>query len=174
MGSFGVATEPLGAAQLDELIPKRRTVAVSRNIGNYFRVSPDERLILGGRAQFAVSTPSADLKSARILQRQMHAIFPQLKGVEIDYFWGGMIEVTCDRFARVGEHEGMLYALGFSGSGVQEATNMGRVLAALLTGDTSANPYRDLPWPAIPGHFGPPWFLPFLGAYYTLKDRLAA
>ena len=28
-------------------------------------------------------------------------------------------------------------------------------------------------WPAIPGHFGPPWFLPAVGLYYSLKDKLA-
>ena len=28
-------------------------------------------------------------------------------------------------------------------------------------------------WRAIPGHLGPPWFLPAVGLYYRLKDRLA-
>ena len=28
-------------------------------------------------------------------------------------------------------------------------------------------------WRAIPGHIGPPWFLPAVGLYYRLKDRLA-
>ena len=43
-------------------------------------------------------------------------------------------------------------------------------MAAVLSGDAGANPLRDLPWPAVPGHFGPPWFMPFVGAYYRLKD----
>jgi hypothetical protein len=68
----------------------------------------------------------------------------------------------------------MLYALGYSGSGVQEATHMGIVLSRMLEGDFAANPYRSLDWPPIPGHFGPPWFLPFMGIYYTLKDKLGA
>jgi hypothetical protein len=32
-------------------------------------------------------------------------------------------------------------------------------------------PWREREWPAIPGHFGPPWFLPVIGLYYQLKDN---
>jgi hypothetical protein len=48
---------------------------------------------------------------------------------------------------------------------------MGAVMAARIMGDDVANPFRDMPWPAIPGHFGPPWFLPLIGVYYRWKDR---
>ena len=34
----------------------------------------------------------------------------------------------------------------------------------------SLNPWKDFDWPAIPGYFGRPWFLPILGAYYRMKD----
>ncbi|WP_137391124.1 NAD(P)/FAD-dependent oxidoreductase [Rhodoligotrophos defluvii] len=174
VGSFVIATEPLDQSTVDRLIPKHRTVAVARNLGNYYRISPDNRLIFGGRAQFAVSSPRVDLRSGRILAGQMREIYPKLRDVRLDYCWGGMIEVTRDRFARAGEYKGMYYSLGYSGSGVQAATHMGTILARMLEGDASANPYRDLSWPPIPGHFGPPWFLPFVGAYYKVKDRLAA
>jgi glycine/D-amino acid oxidase-like deaminating enzyme len=36
----------------------------------------------------------------------------------------------------------------------------------------STNSWREVPWPAVPGHFGRPWFLPLAGAYYRLKDVL--
>jgi hypothetical protein len=39
-----------------------------------------------------------------------------------------------------------------------------------MGGDMSAN--ADLSWPAIPGHLGKPWFLPFVGAYYRIQDWL--
>ena len=29
----------------------------------------------------------------------------------------------------------------------------------------------DFDWPAIPGHLGPPSFLPLVGAYDRIKDR---
>jgi hypothetical protein len=40
-----------------------------------------------------------------------------------------------------------------------------------MNGTVDANPWRD-PFKRIPGHFGPPWFLPFAGAYYKAKDLL--
>jgi hypothetical protein len=49
---------------------------------------------------------------------------------------------------------------------------MGRVMARVLAGETSANPWRALPWNPIPGHFGTPWFLPAVGLYYRAKDAL--
>lgn len=172
IGSFIVATEPLGAAQLDSIMPTRRTATTTKNIGNYFRIAPDNRLIFGGRARFALSNPTSDMKSGRILEATLHSIFPQLGRVRIDYCWGGTIDLTADRLPRAGEHDGLFYAMGYSGHGAQMSVYMGRQMAAVLSGDTSANPLRGLAWPAIPGHFGPPWFMPFVGAYYRLKDYL--
>ena len=172
IGSFIIATEPLDAAQLDSIMPTRRTATTTQNIGNYFRISPDNRLIWGGRARFALSSPTSDLKSGRILEASLHRTFPQLGRVRIDYCWGGIIDLTADRLPRAGEHEGLFYAMGFSGHGAQMSVHMGQMMASVLGGDGAANPLRGLPWPAIPGHFGPPWFMPFVGAYYRLLDRL--
>ena len=62
--------------------------------------------------------------------------------------------------------------MGYSGHGTQMATHMGQVMAGVLAGDHAANPWHGLDWPAIRGHFGPPWFLPLVGAWYKLQDRL--
>jgi len=40
----------------------------------------------------------------------------------------------------------------------------------VMGGDTAANPLAGLDWPVVPGHFGPPWFLPFVGMYYRYQD----
>jgi glycine/D-amino acid oxidase-like deaminating enzyme len=172
VGSFIIATEPLSAAQLDSIMPTRRTATTTKNIGNYFRIAPDDRLIWGGRARFALSSPTSDLKSGRILQAGLRQTFPQLGRVRIDYCWGGIIDLTADRLPRAGEHIGLFYAMGYSGHGAQMSVHMGQQMAAVMAGDSTANPLRGLPWPAIPGHFGPPWFTPFVGAYYRLQDRL--
>lgn len=171
VGSFVIATERLDQATVDSVIPKHRTVSVARGLGHYYRISPDNRIIFGGRAQFAVSSPKVDVKGGAILLRSMREIHPQLRDVKIDYCWGGMIEVTRDRFARAGEYKGMYFSLGYSGSGVQEATHMGTILARMIDGEKEANPYRTLSWPPIPGHFGTPWFLPLVDVYYKVKEK---
>lgn len=173
IGSFIVATAPLDAATAVSVMPGGRTATTSLNIGNYFRLAPDNRLIFGGRARFALSNPASDTKSGRILEAGLRRVFPQLAGVPIDYCWGGVIDLTADRLPRAGEHEGLFYAMGYSGHGVQMSVHMGRRMAAVMGGDAAANPLRDLDWKPIPGHFGPPWFMPLIGAYYRAKDRLA-
>jgi hypothetical protein len=52
------------------------------------------------------------------------------------------------------------------------ATHMGMVMAEVMDGHPEANPWRDLRFRAVPGHFGPPWFLPIADAYYKLRDAV--
>ncbi len=46
----------------------------------------------------------------------------------------------------------------------------GRYSVAVIDGRPDLTPWEDLNWPAIPGCFGRPWFLPILGAYYRMKE----
>ena len=172
VGAFLIVTEPLSKDQLDALVPGRRNATDTRNFVSYFRVTPDNRLLFGGRARFAGSNASSDVKSGAILRRSMIEIFPSLANTRIDYCWGGMVDMTADRLPRAGEREGLFYSMGYSGHGTQMATYMGQIMAEVMDGNTSVNPWGDFDWPAIPGHFGPTWFLPFVGAYYKLQDYL--
>lgn len=172
VGSFAIATQPLNAGLVARLFPARRNYVTSRIIGNYFRLTPDNRLIFGGRARFALSNPASDLKGARVLEKTMHHIFPALSDARVDHIWGGTVDLTADRLPRAGEHDGLYYAMGYSGHGVQMATHLGERMARVMGGDAAANPFADLAWPAIPGHLGKPWFLPMVGAWYRLQDWL--
>jgi len=172
IGSFIVVTEPLGNLA-EQLLPQRRTYNTTTNINNYFRLTPDNRLLWGGRARFALSSPSSDTRSGEILRRQLADAFPQLARVRIDYCWGGLVDMTQDRLPHAGEKDGLFYSMGYSGHGTQMSVHMGECMARVMAGEAAANPWRDNPWPAIPGHFGPPWFLPAIGVYYRLKDKLA-
>ena len=172
VGSFIIATEPLDDALIARLLPRRRNYVTSKNIGNYFRLASDNRLIFGGRARFALSNPASDRKSGHILEASLAEIFPELKGVGVDYVWGGTVDLTADRLPRAGEHDGLFYAMGYSGHGVQMSVHMGEAMADVLDGKAGANPWADLGWPSVPGHFGKPWFLPFVGAYYRIQDRI--
>ncbi|MDL2353964.1 MAG: FAD-binding oxidoreductase [Pseudomonadota bacterium] len=172
VGSFIIVTEALDKDVLDRLVPTRRNYVTTKNIGNYFRVTPDHRLLFGGRARFALSNPKSDAKSGHILAATMAEVFPQLADTRVDYCWGGLVDMTADRLPRAGEHEGMFYSLGYSGHGVQMSVHMGQLMADIMAGKAEQNPWRDLAWPAIPGYFGKAWFLPLVGAYYKLQDKL--
>ena len=172
VGSFAVVTEALDSGVLNRLVPARRNYVTSRIIGNYFRTTPDQRLLFGGRARFAMSNPRSDEKSGRVLRQGLAAIFPELSDVRIDYCWGGLVDMTADRLPRAGQHDGVYYSMGYSGHGVQMSVLMGQRMAEMMEGRPAANPWRELAWPSIPGHFGKPWFLPLVGAYYRVQDYL--
>ncbi len=172
VGSFIVVTEPLDAAVLDSIMPTRRTATTTKYIGNYFRISPDDRLIWGGRARFAMSNPTEDAKSGDVLRAQLHATFPQLRDVRLDYCWGGLVDMTEDRLPRAGEHDGLYYAMGMSGHGAQMSVHLGQQMAKVMAGDAAANPFAKLDWKPIAFNYGTPWFLPLVGAYYSFKDRI--
>ncbi|MGF6734789.1 glycine/D-amino acid oxidase-like deaminating enzyme [Paraburkholderia youngii] len=170
VGAFLIVTEPLSVEQLDRLLPRRRMATDTKNFVNFFRTTPDDRLLFGGRAQFAVSNPRADEKSGKILREQLASVFPELAETRIDYCWGGMVDMTKNRLPRAGQRDGVYYSMGYSGHGTQMSTLMGTRMADIMDGRTDLNPWKDFSWPAIPGHFGKPWFLPIVGAWYRFKD----
>ena len=172
VGSFIIATRPLSETEVAATMPGNRTCVTSMNIGNYFRLTPDNRLIFGGRARFsATSDQRSDAKSGDILRTSLLQIFPQLAGVEIDYCWGGLVDMTKDRYPRAGYVDGVWYAMGYSGHGAQLSTHLGMIIADAILGKADRNPVKGLDWPAVPGHFGKPWFLPLVGLYYKTLDR---
>jgi glycine/D-amino acid oxidase-like deaminating enzyme len=173
VGSFIIATRPLTDAEVAATMPGNRTCVNTMNIGNYWRLSPDNRLIFGGRARFsATSDQRSDAKSGEILRESLGRIFPHLAKVEIDYCWGGLVDVTKDRYPRAGYHDGLWYAMGYSGHGAQLSTHLGMTMADAILGRPDRNPVKDLDWPAVPGHFGKPWFLPFVGLYFKMLDKI--
>ncbi|MBA8879597.1 NAD(P)/FAD-dependent oxidoreductase [Phyllobacterium myrsinacearum] len=172
VGSFLIATRPLSEDEVAAVMPGNRTCVTSMNIGNYFRLSPDNRLIFGGRARFsATSDQRSDTKSGDILEASLAQIFPQLANVAIDYCWGGLVDMTKDRFPRAGFADDVWFAMGYSGHGAQLSTHMGIIIADAILGKSDRNPVSGLEWPAIMGHFGKPWFLPIVGMYYKALDK---
>jgi glycine/D-amino acid oxidase-like deaminating enzyme len=173
VGSFIIATRPLDAAEISATMPGNRNCVTSMNVGNYFRLAPDNRLIFGGRARFsATSDQRSDAKSGALLAHGLTQTFPKLAGIPIDYCWGGLVDMTSDRYPRAGYQNGLWYAMGYSGHGAQLSTHLGMIIADAMLGREDRNPIKGLDWPAVPGHFGKPWFLPLVGIYYKMLDRI--
>ncbi len=170
MGSFVIATEPLTEQQVAASIPGRRNCVTSAHVGNYFRLTADNRVVFGGRARFALSNPASDAKAGEILRKGLGELFPALAEVPIAYSWGGVVDMTQDRLPRADEHDGLFYVTGLSGHGVQFSGYIGDRMARLIGGEADANPLAGKPFTAIPGHLGPPWFLPIVGAWYRYLD----
>ena len=153
------------------LIPKGRTLSDTRRVLCYYRMSPDNsRMIFGGRARFT----QVDARvSAPILHRYMTARFPQLQGFKVTHAWTGNTAFTLDALPHMGESEGLHFCLGCNGSGVAMMTYLGWQTARKIAG--AANYACSFDTPDFPDHrlySGDPWFLPAVGSWYRLRDRI--
>ena len=149
----------------------------TKNFLYYWRLTPDRRMLFGGRASFA---PTSVDRTATILATAMRRVHPQLADARIAYAWGGKVGFTFDRLPHIGRHDGVTYALGYCGSGVCMATYFGSVVAGMLAQGSERAPassaFAEIPHPGAPVipaiYRGDPWFLPLVGEAYRLRDRL--
>jgi glycine/D-amino acid oxidase-like deaminating enzyme len=170
IGSYIIASEPLPEDLARELSPKGRAFFDTKNFLFYWHVSADRRMIFGGRASFL---PTSIDRTAAILHRGLLEVHPQLAGYRIEYAWGGNVGFTFDRMPHAGRMDGVTYAVGCCGTGVALMTNLGTRLGGWLAGDEPPALAR-LRFPLVPAPFeGRPWFLPIVGEWYRLQDRLA-
>jgi glycine/D-amino acid oxidase-like deaminating enzyme len=175
IGSFIVATRRLSDSLCLELSPRNRMIYDSKYYLHYYRLTPDHRMLFGGRAAFFPETKSTVEKSAQILRQDMVEIFPQLRETEIEFAWGGTLHFCFDTMPHAGESGGIHYALGYAGHGVAMATYLGAKLAEKIAGASGQVPFSGIPFPGAPlGLYnGKPWFLPFAGAYYKVLDWIS-
>jgi glycine/D-amino acid oxidase-like deaminating enzyme len=172
IGSFIITTQTLPEALAHELSPRNRMIYDSKNYLYYYRLTPDRRLLFGGRAAFFPETDQTIRRSAEILRRGMIDVYPQLRDAKIDYVWGGTLDFAFDIMPHAGQLDGMYYAVGYAGHGVAMATYQGQKMAELISGDKPENPFVGIPLPGAPlGLYnGKPWFLPFAGMWYKFLD----
>ena len=172
INNFMIATEPLGEERALEIINGRFGVHDTRFVVNYFRLSEDFRLLYGGGENYRPGFP-ADI--AKFVQPYMLKMFPQLKGVGVDYAWGGTLSVTVNRLPHVGRHEpNVWFAQGYSGHGISTASFAGKVIAEAINGIAGRfDAFASLPTYTFPGGTllrYPGMVLGML--YFGLKDRL--
>jgi len=139
-----VVTEPLSPEQMEKIgWQHRQGIYDTRTQLNYMRLTPDNRILFGGRLDyfFANNTDPAHDKTPepyiRLLE-SFYRTFPQLKDeVKISHAWSGPIGLTTRMAVHYQKyHDGkMVYAGGYSGFGVTASRFGARVGLAILDGD---------------------------------------
>jgi glycine/D-amino acid oxidase-like deaminating enzyme len=175
IGSFIITTEVLPKALAHELSPRNRMIYDSKNYLYYYRLTPDGRMLFGGRAAFFPENDQTIRRSADLLRQGMIQVYPLLRDARIEYVWGGTLDFAFDIMPHAGQMDGMYYALGYAGHGLAMATYQGQKMAEMMAGDLVDNPFVEIPFPDAPlGLYnGKPWFLPFAGAWYKMLDWLS-
>jgi glycine/D-amino acid oxidase-like deaminating enzyme len=175
IGSFIIATEMLPEALGHELSPRNRQIYDSKNYLYYYRLTPDNRMLFGGRAAFFPETGQTIRKSAEILRRGMVEVYPQLRDTKVEYAWGGTLDFCFDIMPHAGQMDGVYFSVGYAGHGVAMATYQGQRMADWIIEGKTDNPFAEIAFPGAPlGLYnGKPWFLPFAGAYYKVLDWIA-
>jgi gamma-glutamylputrescine oxidase len=169
VASAMVATEPLGRARLDRLLTRDIAVADANHILDYFRATPDRRLLFGGLAHYGGRAPR-DVRPA--LRRRLARVFPELAEVALEHHWSGLAAITRDRLPYVGRlTPNILFALGYSGHGVIMAGLAGTLLAEAVAGTLERfDRLARLPHPAFPGGALKTPILAAAMLYYRLRD----
>jgi glycine/D-amino acid oxidase-like deaminating enzyme len=131
-GSYIVGTEPLSDEVVQKINPLDVAVCDLNEVVDYYRLSVDKRLLYGGRCNYSGREPTS-IKSAIV--PRMLKIYPELKGVRIDYEWGGMIGIVLNRIPALGRiNKNVYYCQGYSGHGVNATHIMGEVVADAISG----------------------------------------
>ncbi|ABA51597.1 FAD-dependent oxidoreductase [Burkholderia pseudomallei] len=135
VGTYVIATEPLGEVRARALMPAQAAICDSRFALDYFRPTPDARLLWGGKVSYSTLEPR---KLADAMRRDMLKTFPQLADVTIEHAWGGFVDITMNRAPHFGRLTPTVYfAQGFSGHGVNTTGLAGKLIAEAIDGQAA-------------------------------------
>jgi gamma-glutamylputrescine oxidase len=175
VGTYIVASEPVGEATARQLIPTLSAVCDNNFVLDYFRFAADTSLLYGGRVSYSTATPA---NLADSMHRRMAGTFPQLAGTKISHAWGGFVDISMNRapdFGRLPQSPNVYYLQGFSGHGLALTGLAGRLVAEAISGDAGRfDTFARIRHRPFPG--GRLLRMPALVlgmAWYRLRDALA-
>jgi gamma-glutamylputrescine oxidase len=133
IATYVMVTEPLGE-RMGECLQTRAAVYDTRFAFDYYRALADTRLLWGGRISVRNRSPEA---VKRLLTADMLRVFPQLKGIKIDYAWSGLMSYARHQMPQIGgSGDGLWWAQAFGGHGLAPTCAAGELLAsAIAEGD---------------------------------------
>jgi gamma-glutamylputrescine oxidase len=181
VGTYIVASEALDPQLARSLIPSQAAVSDTNFVLDYFRLTPDHRMLFGGRISYSTATPP-NLEDS--MQRRMAATFPALRDTRVEHAWGGFVDISMNRAPDFGRLSDLVdgprglaevyYLQGFSGHGLALTGLAGRLIAEAIDGNASRfDTFARIRHRPFPG--GKLLRMPALVAgmaYYRLKDLL--
>jgi len=171
VGTFVATTEPLDPARARALLPGNACVTDNQFVLDFFRLTPDHRLLFGGGCTYLGGIPS-DVGAA--IRPRLERVFPSLKGVQLEYGWGGHIDISMSRAPDIGCRGNVYWMLGYSGHGVLPTCAAARAVADAIGGQRhSLEIFMRLQHRQFPGG---KWLAPTLEAagkfWYRMRDTM--
>ncbi len=158
-----VMTEPLTADHFTEIgWQNRQGIEDARNLVHYYRLTAENRLVMGGR-DVSLSygeDMDKDLNPVTFaeLKEDVRRLFPVLKDIRFTHEWGGPVSVPLDMAPAIGYagDRNVVYSLGTVGHGVSMTHLNGRTVSDLILEkktdltDVFFVNRRTIPWPPEP------------------------
>jgi gamma-glutamylputrescine oxidase len=170
VGTYIGATHPLGENRATALLPNNAGVTDCNFVLNYYRRTPDHRLLFGGRVSYSTIMPP---NLPRAMRTKMLEVFPQLSDQRFEYTWGGYVGITVERTPHLGRlGDNVFFAQGFSGHGVALTGLAGKLMAEAVAGQAERfDLMAKFPHTTFPG--GRLFRTPMLALamlYYRMRD----
>ena len=155
-----VLTEPISEQKFEEIgWHNRQGIEDARNLVHYYRLTADNRLLMGGR-DVSVSTGydmDRDLNPITFegLKKDVRQLFPTLKDICFTHEWGGPVSVPMDMAPAIGYmgDKNVVYSLGCVGHGVSLTHLNGKTISDMILErqteltDVFFVNRKTLPWP---------------------------
>ncbi|MBF0397720.1 MAG: FAD-dependent oxidoreductase [Desulfobacterales bacterium] len=161
--TYIVLTEPLNQKHFAEICWKNRQgIEDARNLVHYYRLTADNRILMGGRdVSFAYDLDTnLDINSDtfNLLEKDVLQTFPILKGIKFTHRWGGPVSVPVDLAPAMGYlgDKRVVYSLGCLGHGVSLTHLNGCTVSDLILDrktdltDVFFVNRKTIPWPPNP------------------------
>src|SRR5690242_15332902 len=166
IATYVMATEPLGE-RMHECLRTQAAIYDTRFAFDYYRALKDTRLLWGGRISVRDRSPKAVQK---LLMRDLLHVFPQLKGVRIDYAWSGLMSYARHQMPQLGTRgDGLWWMQAFGGHGAAPTAAAGELLASAIAQNDEG--WREFSRYGLSRSFRPLGYLGAQASYWWAQGR---
>jgi len=132
IATYMLLTEPI--VEIEKSIDTPAAIADDRRAGDYYRVVDGNRILWGGCITTSTRDPG-DL--AEIMRHRVVATYPQLGSLKVAAAWSGLMSYARHLMPQIGRTaDGLWYATGFGGHGMNTTAIAGRVVAEAIKGES--------------------------------------